>query len=60
MRSSASSFHARFDIAAPKKWFVHDIFGQGFAQKECASAPAADLKARCGAACEHYKHMKNR
>jgi hypothetical protein len=60
MRSSASSFHARFDIAAPQKWFVHDIFGKGFAPKRRASAQAANLKARYRAACKHYKHMKNR
>jgi hypothetical protein len=43
-----------------EKWFVHDIFDKGFAQKQRASAQAADLKARLGAACKHYKHMKNK
>jgi hypothetical protein len=60
MRSSASSFPARFDIAEHQTWFVHDIFGEGFAQKWRASAQAADSKARLGAAGKHYKHMKNR
>jgi hypothetical protein len=60
MRSPASSFPCSVRHCWTEKLFVHDIFGKGCAQKQCASAQAADLKARFGAARKHYKHMKDR
>jgi hypothetical protein len=60
MRSSASSFQCLVRHCGTEKWFVHDIFGQGFAQKERACEQAADLKVHLGAARKHYKHLKNK